>query len=330
MARLQKIVMASVASTGSVNPARVCIGACMAAAALLVYTAPGTGVAAQQQRRANTADPRQSLPKVTELPSGYRRVDELADRGVFYTAGASQFRIDDGGAHHGFPAIAVWSNMGANGPKGARTQGVLYGVENGAVTSAGYLIRQADLVASKSFHGLTFRELTFPAAHYMTIDLIKGATPDSNQYLWLWHFLPQQGLDRPMLSAGELPSVTSLPKRFVVTACETFPKSFCPQMGRHHRDLSTSGRRLPNAAGDDSVWYGEAAGKLVFIEYIFRQEDFAAGASWPAIPLNGLPIPPIDNVHILHYNPTPGTFTAHMYFIPEETYFAWEAEPPSL
>lgn len=329
MARLQKILMASVASTKSVNLARVCIGVCIAAAALLLCTAPGTGVAAQQQRGA-TAAPPQSLPKVTQLPSGYRRVDELADRGVFYTAGAPQFRIDDGGAHHGFPAIAEWSKMGTNGPKRARTQGVLYGVENGAITSAGYLIRQADLIASKSFHGLTFRELAFPAAHSMTIDLVKGATPDSNQYLWLWHFLPQQDRARPMLSAGELPSVTSLPKKFAVTACETFPKSFCPQMGRHHRDLSTSGRRLPNATGDDSVWYGEAAGRLVFIEYIFKQEDFVAGASWPAIPLNGLPIPPIDNVHILHYNGTPGTFTAHMYFIPEETYFAWEAEPPSL
>jgi hypothetical protein len=69
-------------------------------------------------------------------------------------------------------------------------------------------------------------------------------------------------------------------------------------------------------------------------EYIFSQQDFAAGASWSYVPLNSVPIPPIDNVHILHYNgakpEAPGTFTAHMYFIPEETYLAWEKEPPVL
>jgi hypothetical protein len=322
----QKISPSSSLS-GSINLARTCIWACVAAA-LAVWIAPGTSVAAQQDLGASSAVSPPSLPKVTELPKGYYRVAELADRGVFYAAGAPLFRIDDGNAHHGFAAIATWSKTGTNGPK--RTQGMIYGVERGTITSAGYLIRQADLVASKSFHGLALRELPFPGAHYMTIDLIKGATPDSNQYLWLWHFVPQQGQARPMLPAGKLAPVTSLPQTFSVTACDTFPKSFCPQMGRHHRDLSTSGRRLPDAIGDDSVWYGEAAGKLVFIEYIFKQEDFAAGSTWSAIPLDGLPIPPIDNVHILHYNGTPGTFTAHMYFIPEQTYLAWVTEPPSL
>jgi hypothetical protein len=72
---------------------------------------------------------------------------------------------------------------------------------------------------------------------------------------------------------------------------------------------------------------------VVVIEYIFSPEDFAAGASWPALPLDGVPIPPIDNVHILHFNGAdgaPGRFTAHMYFIPEEIYLAWEKEPTGL
>jgi hypothetical protein len=261
---------------------------------------------------------------------GYHRVAELAGHGVFYAAGVPLFRIDDGNAHHGFAALPVW----ATAPKrGKRAQGIVYGVEEGVITSAGYLIRQADLVASKSFHGLTLRELNFPAAHYLTIDFIKGAAPDSNQYLWLWHVLPQQGRVRPTLRAGELPSVTSLPSNFAVTSCDDSPNNCCPRMGRHRRDLSTSANRPPTAAGDGSVWYGEAAGKLIFIEYIFNPADFSAGASWPAIPLNGVPIPPIDNLHILHYsgaNGAPGRFTAHMYFIPEETYLAWETEPEGL
>ena len=55
--------------------------------------------------------------------------------------------------------------------------------------------------------------------------------------------------------------------------------------------------------------------------------------SWPAIPLGGLPIPPIDNVHVLHFGrggSTSGRYTVHMYFIPEETYLAWDAEPSTL
>jgi hypothetical protein len=115
---------------------------------------------------------------------------------------------------------------------------------------------------------------------------------------------------------------------------EAYPNDFYPRMGRHHRDFSTPSNRLPAATDDQSLWYGEAAGKLIFIEYIFSQQDFAAGASWSYIPLNSVPIPPIDNFHVLHHNPAkpgaPGTFTTHMYFIPAETYLSWDEEPPAL
>ncbi len=79
--------------------------------------------------------------------------------------------------------------------------------------------------------------------------------------------------------------------------------------------------------------YGEAAGKLTFIEYVFSQEDLAAGATWSVMPLNGLSIPPIDNLHLLHYNGAdgaPGRYTAHMYFVPETTYLSWDQEPSGL
>ena len=117
------------------------------------------------------------------------------------------FRIDDGGHYHGYDGPGVW----ALDPKGTRTQGLLYGIEDGAIISAGYLIRQADLAAGKSFHGLTLRELDLPVAHAMTIDLIEGGTADDNQYLWLWHFTPPEGTVQPMLATGQLPSATSLP-----------------------------------------------------------------------------------------------------------------------
>ena len=90
--------------------------------------------------------------------------------------------------------------------------------------------------------------------------------------------------------------------------------------------------RQPSSEDDDNVIYGEAAGKLIFIEYVLRQEDLANGVSWPAMPLGGIPIPPIDNVHVLHFGeePTEGRYTVHMYFIPEEIYLAWETEPEQL
>ena len=80
--------------------------------------------------------------------------------------------------------------------------------------------------------------------------------------------------------------------------------------------------------------YGEAADKLIFIEYVFSQQDLIAGVSWPAIPLDGLvAIPPIDNVHVLHFGTSDsqeGRYTVHMYFIPEELYLGWETEPDAL
>jgi hypothetical protein len=211
---------------------------------------------------------------------------------------------------------------------------VVYGVEDGRITSAGYVIRQVDLVAGKSFHALTLRELEFPAAHYMTIDFIKGATEGSNQIPVALALPLSTRSSAAHAGAGELPPVTSLPRTFTVVRNEAYPNDFYPRMGRHHRDLSMPPNRRPMATDDQSLLYGEAAGKLIFIEYVFSQQEFAAGASWSYIPLNSVPIPPIDNFHILHYNPAkpeaPGTFTTHMYFIPEETYLAWDKEPPAL
>ena len=132
------------------------------------------------------------------------------------------------------------------------------------------------------------------------------------------------------MPAAAAPPVTSLPARFTLFACEQYPDDFCPRMGRHFRDASTSATRAPAASGDDGVIYGEAEGRLIFIEYVFRQQDFAAGASWPELPLNGVPIPPIDNLHLLHYGAPDGpsgTYTAHMYFIPEQTYLGWDEAP---
>jgi len=311
--------------------ARARIVSTVVAVTLVCLRAPGP--AAKQPPHPDRATLLQSLPKVTKLPSGYRPVGELAGRGHFYSAGPLAFRIDDGDAHHGSANTAAWAPLSAKGIKGRGTQGILYRVEDGTITAAGYLIRQADLIAGKSFRGLSLRELPLPAAQHLTIDFVKGATADSNQYLWLWHFLPQEGSNRPMLPAAQLPPVTSLPPAFAVIGADVHPNAFYPRMGRHRRVLSTAGRRVPTAAGDESVHYGEAAGKLIFIEYVFSHEDFAAGVSWPAMPLNRVPVPPIDNLHIMHYAATPGGseyFTAHMYFIPEEVYLSWETEPSSL
>ena len=100
----------------------------------------------------------------------------------------------------------------------------------------------------------------------------------------------------------------------------------------HYTDL-TSVSRLPAATGNEGLVYGEASGKLIFIEYVFNQEDLKAGVSWPAMPLNDLPIPPIDNMHVLHFGEagsTDGRYTVHMYFLPEEIYLNWETEPEAL
>lgn len=311
----------------------VCAAAGVAAGALSGHAALESRIGAPQRGRELSTLLR-SLPKVTELPSGFRPVGELAGRGQFYSSNGAVARLADGSAHHtGSATTAAWAALAAKGVKGHGTQGVLYRVEDGAVTAAGYLIRQADLVGGRSFRGLTLRGLPLPAAHSLSIDLIKGATPEANLYLWLWHFLAERGPAPPMLPIGELQSLTIFPGRFVVIGADAHPKGFYPRMGRHHRDGSHAGRRLANSVGDDSVTYGEAAGKLIFIEYIFGHDDFAAGVTWPAMPLNSVPLPPIDNVHIMHYEATSAAaayFTAHMYFIPEDTYLGWEREPPSV
>ena len=288
---------------------------------------PVTGV---QEAVGEHVTSRQSLPQVTALPPDYRPVGELAGRGMFYAASDKPaYRIDDGDHYNGYDGPLVW----AKNPKGIRTQGVLYGVENDSIVSAGYLIRQGDLVAARSFHGLTMREVDFPAAHSFTVDLVEGETEEFNQYLLLLHFRPQEGEASPMLQTGQLPSVTSLPDEFEVFACDHHPETrFCPGMGRHYTDL-TSVSRLPAATGNEGLVYGEASGKLIFIEYVFNQEDLKAGVSWPAMPLNDLPIPPIDNMHVLHFGEagsTDGRYTVHMYFLPEEIYLNWESEPEVL
>ncbi len=279
----------------------------------------------------------QTLLQATDLPAAYGSVGELAGRGMFYAASErASFRIDDGNHYHGYDGPGVW----AEDAEGVRTQGLLYGIDDGAIVSAGYLIRQADLASGKSFHGLTLRELDLPVAYSMTIDLIEGERDESDQYLLLWHFTLADDVTPPMLMAGQLPLATSLPGDYQVFACDHIPETrFCPGMGRHFIDLSNpaidlSFTRQPTSAADDGVIYGEAAGKLIFIEYVFGQQDFVDGVSWPAaIPLGGLPIPPIDNVHVLHFGTdesTRGRYTVHMYFIPEEVYLAWEMEPATL
>ena len=299
--------------------------------ALLCFAAWPTTVQSQPNTDTNTNTLLRTLPLVSDLPSGYRPIGPLNGRGTFYALGDARHRVDDGDMHHGLPATVAW----AANPKDeqARTQGLHYGVENGRIVSAGYIIRQADLVAGKSFYGLPLRELDFPAAHALTVEPLEGDAAEPGQYLWLWHFLPQSDRARPMLRSGELQQVTRLSPAFTIVRNEAYVEDFYPRMGRHRRDASTPRNRMPAATENDSVWYGEAAGKLIFIEYIFSQQDFASGASWLFLPLDGVPIPPIDNVHLLHYNgarPDAGLYTAHMYFLPEERYLSWDVEPTIL
>ncbi len=272
------------------------------------------------------------LPRVSDLPASYRPIGTLGGRGSFYAAGTPLHRVDDGDAHHGMPATVAWAASLKD--EDAQRQGLIYGIDNGRVTTAGYLIRHADLVAGRSFHGLTLREFDFPAARFLTIHLVDAGTQESDQYLWLWHFVPRPNRVRPLLRSGELQLVTRLPPTFTIVRNESYPADFYPRMGRHRRDSSTPASRLPATTGSHSVWYGEAAGKLIFIEYVFNQRDFADGASWSDLLLDGVPIPPIDNVHILHYNgarpEAPGRYTAHMYFLPEREYLSWEREPRVL
>lgn len=271
-----------------------------------------------------------SLPRAAELPRAFRAAGELAGRGVLYTAGGRfAHREDDGGETHGSNSLPIWEQSEKANP----TQGVLYGVDDGAVVSAGYLIRHADIAAHKSFRHLSLRGLDFPAPQHLTIDFLEGETAGGGHHLLLWHFAPLEGPAMPTLAAGALPPVASLPARFGLYACEQFPNDFCPRMGRHHRDHSVGSNRPPDATGDHGVTYGEAAGRLIFIEHVLSQQDLLDGATWNPIPLNGLPIPPIDNLHLLHYNGADGPvgrYTAHMYFVPERTYLGWDKSPDEL
>ena len=285
----------------------------------------------------NNSASSEELLQISDLPTSYSPIGELVGRGTFYAdRGQRAYRFDDGNHYHGYDGPVVWAKK----KNEIRSQGLIYGVKGGEIVSAGYLTRQIDLVAGKSFHGLTLRELDLPVAYSMTVDFIAGETKGSGEYLWLWHFAPLKGLKPSMLPAGQLPPAANLPSEYEVFACDHFPETrFCPGMGRHFTNLSeqlSRGQysRQPTSAGDFGVIYGEAAGKLIFIEYVFNQQDLMTGVSWSAaIPLDGIPIPPIDNVHILHFGTnesTSGRYTVHMYFIPEETYLAWEREPSIL
>ena len=310
------------------NAARRSLAAWVAAAAAAASAAAlGAGAIQSDIGRAELM---QALPRAAELPPAFRAAGELAGRGVLYTAGGRfAHREDDGGETHGSNSLPIWEQSEKADP----TQGVLYGVDDGRVVSAGYLIRHVDIAAHKSFRHLSLRGLDFPAPQHMTVDFIDGETTAAGHHLLLWHFAPLDGPAMPTLAAGALPPVTSLPARFGLYACEQFPNDFCPRMGRHHRDLSAGANRPPDATGDFAVTYGEAAGRLIFIEHVLQQRDLLDGASWNPIPLNGLPIPPIDNLHLLHYNGNDGPvgrYTAHMYFVPERTYLGWDESPDKL
>jgi hypothetical protein len=121
-----------------------------------------TAVVAQPPR-AEQAPAVQGLPKRTDLPTDFRPVGELAGRGQFYAARGMASRRDDGGEHYtGSATTKAWAALAAKGSKGHGSQGVLYRVDGGAITAAGYLIRQSDLVSGKSFRGLNLRGLPFP------------------------------------------------------------------------------------------------------------------------------------------------------------------------
>ena len=309
---------------------RCLAGASVIAAGALLYVASAPDSAAAQAPAADRAAAAAALPRAADLPSDFQPVGNIAGRGRFHAAGGRlTHRNDDGSHYHGYNGPGVW----AQEPKGTRTDGIVYGVEDGAVVSAGYILRQADLTAGRSFHGLTLRGLDFPAAHAFTTDFLPDETSGDHRFLLLWHFRPPADRTPEMLPHGQLPLLTSLPQRFTAYACDQYPDMFCPGMGRHYTDLTKPGGRLPGSRGDDGVIYGEAAGKLIFIEYVLGQRELAEGASWPEMPLYHVPIPPIDNAHVLHYGSAGslrGRYTVHMYFLPEETYLAWETEPPQL
>ena len=296
------------------------------AAGVLLHAAAVSGPAGAQVPSGGGAAAA-SLPRVSDLPAGFQPAGEIAGRGMFYAEGGRPaYRLDDGTHYHGYDAPIGWSKM----PKEVSAQGVLYGVDGDTVVSAGYLLRQADLTAGRSFRGLTLRGLDFPAAHSFTTDFVPDEATGNHQFLMLWHFRPfvEHGLPY-----GQLPPRSILPPRFTVFACDQFAEVFCPGMGRHFTDLSRPAGRSPDSPGDDGVIYGEAAGKLIFIEYVLGQREFAEGVSWPEMPLHNLAIPPIADAHVLHFGrpgSLTGRYTVHMYFIPEATYLSWQTEPGQL
>lgn len=303
---------------------RCAAGTLAIAAGILLHAAAGSGPAGAQVPSGGGAS---ALPRVADLPAGFQPAGDIAGRGTFYAQGGrTAYRLDDGTHYHGYDAPIGWSKM----PKPVSDQGVLYGVDGGTVVSAGYLLRQADLTAGRSFRGLTLRGLDFPAAHSFTTDFVPDEATGNHQFLMLWHFRPYVEHGLPY---GQLPPRSILPPRFSIFACDDFADLFCPGMGRHFTDLSRPAGRSPNSPGDDGVIYGSAAGKLIFIEYVLGQRELGEGVSWPEMPLHNLAIPPIADVHVLHFGrpgALTGRYTVHMYFIPEATYLSWQTEPEQL
>src|SRR5262249_45947006 len=109
------------------------VGLCLAAVSLGACV----GVAAGQ-RPADSSTMLRLLTRVTALSSSYRPIGTLGNRGTFYATGTPLHRVDDGDTHHGLPATAAWATKPKD--KRAQAQGVVYGVEDGRITSAGYVI----------------------------------------------------------------------------------------------------------------------------------------------------------------------------------------------
>ncbi len=222
-------------STFHKHLSRCLAAAFLIAAGALLHMAVAPGSAAAQAPAADRTARAAALPRVADLPSDFQPVGDIAGRGTFHAGGGQRtYRKDDGSHYHGYAGPGVW----AQEPKGTRTDGVVYGVEGGHVVSAGYILRQADLTAGRSFHGLTLRALDFPAAHAFTTDFLPDETSGDHRFLLLWHFRPPADKTPETLPHGQLPLLTSLPKRFSVFACDQYPDLFCPGMGRHFTDLS--------------------------------------------------------------------------------------------
>ena len=165
------------------NAARIPIAAVAVTAVVVGFAAVLAAGPAGSQSDVARAELLQSLPRAAELPPAFRAAGELAARGVFHTAdGRFAHREDDGGDTHGSNSLPIWERSEKANP----TQGVLYGVQDGAVVSAGYLVRHDDIAAHKSFRHLSLRGLDFPAPQHLTIDFIEGETTDAGRHLLLW------------------------------------------------------------------------------------------------------------------------------------------------